>query len=160
MAKIAAVVTITFPRYMAVLPFQATCRGLAPRSSLASATFGGLTPGSSVKATFGGLTPGSSVKATFGGLTPGSSIKATFGGLTPGSSIKATFGGLTPGSSIKATFGGLTPGSSDSANPALDTAQQANKAIRLTFIFIRELLRFVCLMSELTQTAESWPPAN
>jgi hypothetical protein len=64
------------------------------------------------------------------------------GGLAPGSSIIATLGGLAPGSSIIATFGGLAPGSSESANAALDTAQQAAKAIKL--IFICELLRFVC----------------
>jgi hypothetical protein len=79
------------------------------------------------------------------------------GGLTPGSSIRTILGGLTPGSSTSVKRGGLTPGSSDTANAALDTAQQTAKAIKLTFILIAPCYVLMC---ELTQTAENRPPAN
>jgi hypothetical protein len=117
MAKIAAVVTITFPRYMTASPSQATCRGLTPRPS----------------------------------------ASVTLGGLTPGQSSSATFGGLTPGQSSSATFGGLTPGQSISAIAALDTAQQATKAIKLVFIVNCSVL---CVDVRRDQAAENRPSAN
>jgi hypothetical protein len=79
MAKTAAAVTITFPRYI--------------RASLNYAVFGGWLPGSSMNAVFGGWLPGSSIDAVFGGWLPGSSMNTVFGGWLPGSSIKAAFGG-------------------------------------------------------------------
>jgi hypothetical protein len=66
-------------------------------------------------------------------LAPGSSIKR--GTLAPGSSIKR--GTLAPGSSIKR--GTFIPELSCNAKAALETAQQANKAIKLIFMMIAPL---------------------